>query len=451
MSPVEFELAAWVAGLDMADLPPRVRVRVEDLFLDAVASAFAGRSQPLLELVDEPARAFGGDGTATVIGGAPAAPSTAVFLNAYAVTSATICDVYRPALCHVTPVSLPPLLALAESRDASWGELLVGYAAALEVTVRLARGLVYDETRSRGWHSPGVVGPVGAAAGAARIMGLDGEATNSALAHGAAQAAGTFAGLGTEAVKFNQARAAVAGLLAGLMAGAGLRAAERWFTHTDGGMVAAYSNGGAPALVLAGLGTDWELERISLRPWPAASSVQSLIDACLELRRDESLDPFSIRAVEIELAPEAFTVSGPRGWDDPLSAQQSARWVAATVLTGGDWWLEHFGLDRIGDPGVGTFAAERVTVRAAEDLQLSALRLRVTLSGGNVLEVARSDAPGDPSRPLTRSDVEAKLRRAGSGYEAAEPLVEAAGLRDDDAPAGAVIGLLAGAGRGVVA
>ncbi len=410
-SSVEQALASWVAALSWDAVPGPVQARVEDCFLDALASAFAGRTQDLLARVEVPAHAFGGPGEATVIGGRPASQPAAVFLNAYAITSATICDVYRPGLCHVTPVAVPPLLALAEVGEASLRDVLAALAVGLEVTVRVIRGLDYEQLRGRGWHSPGVVGPVGAAAAAARLLRLDASGVESALAHAAAQGAGTFAALGTEAVKFNQARAAVSGLLAARMGEAGLRAAPRWLTHTDGGMAHSYANGGDPEAVLEGLGSRWELEQVSLRRWPAASSVQSLIDSCLELCA-EGLAADDVDRVAVELGPGAFEVSGPRGWDDPLSAQQSARWVVAATLEDRDWWLEQSGRDRIGVARTSAFAEERVCVSSASDLGSAAVRMRVALRSGEELVRERSDAPGDPTRPLTRAQIEEKLRRA---------------------------------------
>lgn len=439
---MEPALAAWVAGLEVDDLPVEVRRSVEDLFLDAVASAFAGRTQDLLDQVETPARAFGGAGSSTVIGGYPAGAAAAVLLNAYAITAATLCDVYRPGLCHVTPVALPPLLALAEERGVARGDLLAAFAAACEVTVRLARGIDYPAMRERGWHSPGVVGPVGAAAGVARLLRLDASATSNALAHAAAQGAGTFAGLGTEAVKFNQARGSAAGLLAGLMGAAGLAAAADWFTHTDGGMGHAYSNGGDPAAVVEGLGSDWELQQISLRRWPAASSVQSLIDALLQLRAEASLTWDVVATVEIELGPDAFQVSGPRLWGSPLAAQQSARWVAAAVLADGDWWLEQSFQERIGDAALGARAGDQVSVREVPQLAQSGVRVTVTLTNGAELIADRADAPGDPRCPLTREQIESKLRRSAPTADLSDELLELVRRGDDRAPAAPMIELL---------
>ena len=38
--------------------------------------------------------------------------------------------------------------------------------------------------------------------------------------------------------------------------------------------------------------------------------------------------------------------------------------------------------------------------------------VRVELAGGGEVTAERADAPGDPARPLSRADVEAKLARA---------------------------------------
>lgn len=409
---IEREIAGWIASLSWDELPPATATAVENVFADAVASALVGRTQALVRRVEAPARAFAGEGTATVIGAPPAAPAAAAFLNAYAVTSATICDVYRPGLCHVTPVTLPPLLALAELYDEGGRRLLESFAIGLEVTVRLSRALNYPELRRRGWHSPGVVGPVGAAAAGAHLLGLDEDGVASALAHAAAQSAGTFVGLGTEAVKFNQARAAASALLATLVAGSGLAAAESWLSGEDGGLAAAYTAAARPEALVEELGSTWHLHEISLRRWPAASSVQSLIDECLRLVHERDLSPADVDRIEIELAPAAYQVSGDRGWGDSLSAQQSARWVAAVVLADRDWWTEQSSPGRIADDAVSTFARERISVARTEGFPEAGVRLRVSLRDGSELELAADDAPGDPGRPLTRNQIEEKLRRA---------------------------------------
>jgi 2-methylcitrate dehydratase PrpD len=224
------------------------------------------------------------------------------------------------------------------------------------------------------------------------------------MAFAAAQAAGTWAALGTEAVKFNQARGAVSALLAALMARAGLQASPEWLTASDGGLAATYTEDADPSALTAELGDRWELERISLRRWPAASSVQSLIDVCLGLDEVDTL--------RIELAPAAYQVSGSRPWRTPLEAMQSARWVAACVLTDGDWWLEHSG-SRLAD-SVLDARARRIDVLSNPSLPVAGVRVEGTHTDGSPFRDGRDLAPGDPELPLTAEQVDEKLRRAAA-------------------------------------
>ena len=89
-----------------------------------------------------------------------------------------------------------------------------------EVTTRVCLALDYPVFRALGWHSPGVAGALGAAAAAGRLLGLDAGRMNGCLGLAGAQAAGTFAAMGTVAVKFHQANGA-RGLAAALYAANG--------------------------------------------------------------------------------------------------------------------------------------------------------------------------------------------------------------------------------------
>ena len=391
---VEREIAVWASALEWDQVPGGSRERVETIRLAALASGLAGRTQRLAAQAAHVASAFAED-----------SPAARTFTRAYEITAATLCDVYRPGLCHVTPVVLPPLEALADGQ--SDADVLAAFTVGLEVTTRLCLALDYPRLRERGWHSPGVAGPVGAAAAVARLLRLDADGTLNAMAHGAAQGAGTFAALGTEAVKFNQARGATSGLLAGLAAAAGLVASPLWLTAEDGGMLHSYVDGGAPERLVDDLGSHWELEQISLRRWPAASSVQSLIEVCLEL----DVRPDDIATLAVELSPRAYEVSGERGWETPLAAQQSARWVAACALVDGDWWLEHSAPEHLSDARVST-VADRISVAPSATVEGGGVRVRVRRLNGVEVIVERTGAPGDPERPLSRADVEAKLARA---------------------------------------
>ena len=133
------ELASFVAGLELADVPSGTRTRAKQLLLDTLACAIAAGGGEELPQIEAFADALGGGGDATVIGD-PRRRSlaAATLVNGYRATAITVCDVYTPAHCHVTPEVVPPLLAIAE-RDAKDGsDVLRALVAGLEVATRTA-------------------------------------------------------------------------------------------------------------------------------------------------------------------------------------------------------------------------------------------------------------------------------------------------------------------------
>ena len=260
-----------------------MRERVVDILLDTVASAIAGRRGDETAQIEALAAAIGGPPGSTVIAGPSRSLAGAVLVNGYQVTAVTVCDIHRPTLCHVTPEVVPPALAVAEQRDLGGKQLLVAIAAGLETVVRVGAGMRYPSMRARGWHSPGVIGPFGGAAAVGSLLGLDQARFRNALSLAGTQSAGTFAHWGTPTIKFHQSRGALSGLLAGLLAEQGFPAGPEILTASHGGLFNLYSDGGDPAAAVAGLGEDWLLETISLRLWPAGSSIQSVITAMFAL------------------------------------------------------------------------------------------------------------------------------------------------------------------------
>ncbi|MET7397979.1 MmgE/PrpD family protein [Dactylosporangium sp. NPDC005572] len=404
----ERALAEFCTGLDPAALPATVREQAELLLVDAIACALTGRLAPPRPDWEAACRAaFGpGEGSArsTVVAGPPLAPAGAVHLNAFQITATTMCDVYRPALCHITPEVVPVVLAVGEEVGAPGDRVLTALAAGLEVTARLGRALDYRAFRATGWHAPGILGPFGAAAAAAVLLDLPAPALARAWGLALGQAGGTFAAIGSLGVKFHQANGALSGYLAARFAAAGIGGTEHAWTHGDGGLFAAYG-GGEPDRVTAALGEQWELLNVSMRRWPAASSLQSMVEAVLELRCGD------VERLEVRLPPAGFALCADKGWPDQGTALQSARWVAAVVLADGECWLEQFAPDRLADPAVGAFARTRVTVVSDPALPDGAARVTAWPSGSTG---GRDDAPGDPPRPLGRAEVFGKLARAAA-------------------------------------
>jgi 2-methylcitrate dehydratase PrpD len=407
--PLEERLAELASQASWTDLPPSARSYAEALIVDALANAVAGRSAETVAEYEAATSALAGPGAHAVAGGSSMSAWGAAGQNAYQITVHTMCDVYRPALCHVTPEVIPAALAAAELACSPGHDFLLAAALGLEITTRVCLALDYPAFRARGWHSPGVAGALGAAAAAGRLLDLDPDQMTGCLGLAGAQAAGTFAAMGTVAVKFHQANGARAGLGAALYAANGFAGSRRILTAADGGILRAYSGGGTAARAVDDLGERWELGTISMRAYPAASTLQALVDCLLSEQAQAAFQAGHVTRAAIWLPPHAYRL-GCGGWDNQLAAMQSARFVTAAALQRGSVWLDTFSPGQRSDAAITGFADSCVRVAADESLEEGAVRVRLTGSHGD-LDLERDFPHGDSRDPLTMTEVGDKAAR----------------------------------------
>lgn len=411
------ELARFAAGLSYDNLPASAREHARHLLFDSVACALAGDLGDETAIYVAYARAVGGAGETTVIG-SPDQLSLlgATLLNSYLITAVTVCDTYVPAHVHISPEVIPPALAVAERDGLDGRSLLTAVVAGAEVAVRVAAGIKYAVAGPRGWHMPGVVGPFGGAAAVGRLRGLSPLQMRNAFGLAGSQAAGTWASWGTPAVKFHQSRGAASGLLAGLLAEQDFASSAEILAHPDGGILAAYSDGGDPDAILSGLGRRFELERISLRLWPGGTPLQPTLTAAFELLAAESPAFGEIQRVDIAVAPDVYEAHAR--FDQPqgtFEALLSYHFTVASALRDGRFWLDSVAPERLRDPELRRFMRERVKFAADAELTRERSRVQVTTSGGRVLAATVNAAKGSPGNPAALADLRAKYERCVAG------------------------------------
>jgi 2-methylcitrate dehydratase PrpD len=178
--------------------------------------------------------------------------------------------------------------------------------------------------------------------------------------------------------------------------------------------------GGQAERAVDGLGEHWELAAISMRRWPAASSLQSTVECVLELVDHHRLRPTTVTDLRVFLPPAGYALCADKGWHDQGTALQSARWVTSVVLADGACWLDQFTPQRLADARLGRFARSRVEVVEDPQLPSSGARVVARTRRGAVFEAARDEALGDPGRSLTSDDVFDKLAGAAASTADAE-------------------------------
>ena len=422
-------LAEFAVGLRHDDLPAKVREHCKLLLLDALACALAGHQGEETHQVEALASALAQSQEASVIGGDRLSLAGATLFNGYLITAVTMCDVHRPTMTHITPEVIPPALLIAERDGLAGADLLAAIAAGSEVMTRIGISLDPAVFRGKGWHGPGVLGPFGAAAAIGRLLRFDGECLARAFGLAGSQAAGTFAAWGTPTVKFHQCRGALSGLLAALLAQQGFVATKEFLSAPDGGLYRSYADGGKPELVTAELGQRYELEQIALRLWPSASLLQGMNTALFDLIAQAAPAPERVRKLIVSLSKQAFTMHGALArYQGKFEALISAHYTAAAILHDRTLTLAQFEPERYNDPALRRAAAEQVEVRQDPALNGAEAAVEIELSDG-ARRSARSIHPrGSFENPLSRAEIEDKLRTYAKGLLADAAIEEVIGM-----------------------
>jgi 2-methylcitrate dehydratase PrpD len=200
-------------------------------------------------------------------------------------------------------------------------------------------------------------------------------------------------------------------------------------TNPVGGLLNTYSDGGDPGQITAGLGETWQLMQISLRSWPVAALMQSLVGAVVGVQSADNFDRDAIERVVISLSSKAYAMHGDMPWPDSFTARLSSRYIASVVLLDRACGLPQFSTERLESQDVNTFAKDLVDVVENPAAQEGETSVTVTLRDGTILDAVTDAPPGHPDSPLTRSDIERKFLSASQGLSlAGDPTALLAGL-----------------------
>ena len=186
----DMHLAAFVADLQWRDVPVDVAQKVVRHVLDALGVMCAGLSDPSSAAVRSVASEAGSSLEASIVGSAMGGSAPlAAFVNAFHGRIHTFDDTYEAGPVHAGVVVLSSALAAGQRWPASGVDVLTAVLAGHEVAVRVANALGPGHYAS-GFHCTGTCNALGAAAAAARVMGLDLDGVVGALGHAGGAAAG---------------------------------------------------------------------------------------------------------------------------------------------------------------------------------------------------------------------------------------------------------------------
>ena len=215
------DVARWVAETPTADFGASPRRWASHAVLDWLGVTLAGATDPLIDILVDDAREGGEAGRAHLVGRkATSTPAFAAMINGAASHALDYDDVNKRLHGHPTVPVVPALLAMSASRPITGAQLLDAFIVGYEVECLIGEmmGMAHYD---HGWHATATIGTFGAAAGCARLLGLDAEKSAMALGIAATQAAGLKSMFGTMCKPLHAGKAAMNGLLAARWAARG--------------------------------------------------------------------------------------------------------------------------------------------------------------------------------------------------------------------------------------
>lgn len=355
--PVTAPLAAYCAGIATERLPPDVVARAALLVTDLLGCIVRAQVEaPAAKALYAAAKTMGwSEGRCHVFGDDRThGPAGAAFLNAALAHALDFDDTHAPSTLHPGATVIPAAIVAGEMTGASGADVLAAIVAGYEATCRIGLALPAGDHYARGFHPTATCGAFGAAAAAARVLGLSAEKVESALGIALSQTAGSLQFLvdGAWTKPFQVGWASMAGLTAAILAREGYRG-PREAIEGRHGFLRGYAPSPDPARVVRDLGTRFETMATGIKPYPSCRYGHAGIDAALALRAELGLEPHEIDAVSYGLSRAGLLLVGSpieakRNPQNLVEAQFSAPFVLSAALATGRMAWESYKL--LGDP-----------------------------------------------------------------------------------------------------
>ncbi len=398
------QVADFIIDTKFAALPPDVVHQLKLAIRDHLGVMFAARDDRAVTAARRMVTALEGNPEATLLGTTLKAPANyAAMVGAIMARTLDMDDgAYRPTghLAHAGGTVVPSVMAVAERVHADGKALIEAAAVAYEVTLR-AGWLI----SLWGMFVPaGMAGTYGAAAGAARLLGLDREQTRHAL--GIAEAHCLYPSRAKKFTTMTMTKeaagwGAMTGVTAALLARAGFEGPDTVFDLEEFNREP-----------LATLGREWEVMRLYFKTHSSCRFTHAPLEGLIELMQQHALKPGDVAKVTVGVAYHAATMVNYRP-ANIWQAQFSIPFVIGAYLAYGAVTPQQVSEDHLTDAAI-LAQADKVTL--VGDAEVDALRpgmvparVRLSTAGGREMETYVAYPSGGPEKPHTDAALEEKF------------------------------------------
>ena len=419
-------VASHALNLRYEDLPPDVVRQAKQLFLDFLAVALGGRqvgesTGPILRGAAD--LVAGARGASTVIGEADLYPAHyAAMLNGTLAHSMDFDDTHRESIMHTGAPLFSTLLALAEERSSPGTEFITAAVAGYDIGNKIGKAHG-PSIHHRGFHPTATTGIFACTAAGARLLGLSEEQTLNAMGLNVSQAAGSqqFMVDGAWNKRLHTGLTGHNAILSLTMARHGYFGGSEPIEGRFGYFALYSSDERDPAASLHGLGSEFEVMNMAVKPYPCCRYNHASIDAVRSIVDERRLRASDIATIQITMGPTGYNlVANPvdkkKRPGNIVEGQFSVYFAAAASALEPYTWdsyrlLESSDVMRLMD-------ATNVAVDSASDTMGS--RIEVLTSGGERLSRDVPLPKGEPENPMSWDEMEAKFLEWAQGVIGAE-------------------------------
>ncbi len=406
------KIAEFVAGARYEAMPPKALENAKAAALDCLGVALAGSRDECAVIAAGIARRERAVEETSVWGqGFRSSALAAAFASGVAAHALDFDHSFTMMGQPTAPI-LPAIFSLGESLGASGRQIIEAYVAGFETTAKLVFAL--RDTTEDGWHAPGTLGALGAAAASAKLLRLDRPRIEMALGITASLAGGVVCNFGTMTKPLHVGAAARNGILAAQLAEAGFTANARAI-EAPVGLCAMFYRMAPDEKPLAELGESYALatEGIRIKPYPCGGLTHQAIDALLDLRAQHGLTAEAVESIEVDVTQHTFERIAFRIPQNGIQGKFSMNYVLARALIDGGVSLDAFTDEAVRDGAV-LRLAEKVDMKLDKELKKSnaggrPCRVTVRLKNGVVYSRAAEHAKGGPENPMTADERRAKF------------------------------------------
>lgn len=411
------ELAGNLAELRFNRLPREAADKTAECMLDFFAAAWNGAAHPLYAEYRALARELGGrEGYACIFGGGVTVPYWAAFANAACGHFTEVDDTHKKASMHIGAIVFPVVLALAPEFCLDGERIVECVVAGYEAAART--GMAFGKTHAALFHSTGTAGSFGAAAAAAKVIGLDAAGTADALGHAGTQAMALWQFLADGALSakaFHPARAVQNGIAAAFLARRGIAGASR-ILEGEKGYFARFVEEPVIEAMTRDFGRPYMVMEAGFKTYPVCGQIHAPLDAMrgiLTANPELVGNVAAIDSIEVATFGQALNLTDKRAADTLAAAKFSTQTCIAFLTVHGVLGFDTYEEGRIFTPEVQALR-ERVFMRHDPEMEKEypagrPCRVIVRLADGRVIQAGRLHRSGDPECPMTREELAAKF------------------------------------------